>query len=81
MELQVKIENLVEKDKLMHFCIGLLLAQLAYVWVWLILLPVIAGFVKELYDKYVRKTGFNRWDWLATVAGCIPVAVICFLIN
>lgn len=76
MSLQKKIENRIEKDKLIHFCIGLLLAQLAYLWVWFILLPLIVGGAKELYDKYVRETGFNGWDWLATVLGVVPVLII-----
>lgn len=74
--LQTKIENLIEKDKLMHFCVGLLLAQLIYLSLWFVLLPVFIGIVKELYDKYVRKTGFNWWDLLATVLGVVPVLVI-----
>jgi len=73
MDLQKKIEDLIERDKLMHFCVGLLLAQLAYVWVWFILLPVSVGIAKEGYDEYVRKTGFDWGDLLATCLGCVPV--------
>lgn len=76
MSLQKKIEDYIEKDKLMHFCIGLLLAQLAYLWVWLIILPLFIGIAKELLDKYVRNTGFSWLDLLATVLGCLPVAVL-----
>lgn len=78
MNLQQKIENIIPKDKLMHFCVGLLLAQFAYLCVWLLVLPLIVGISKELYDKYVRKTGFNWWDLLATVLGVVPV--ICIMI-
>lgn len=81
MNLQLKIENMIEKDKLMHFCIGLLLAQLAYLWIWLIALPLIVGVAKELYDKYVRKTGFNWWDLIATVLGVAPVVIILLIMN
>lgn len=76
MSLQTSIENRIEKDKLMHFCIGLLLAQFAYLWIGFIALPLIIGVAKELYDKYVRKTGFNWFDLLATGLGCIPVIVL-----
>lgn len=80
MSLQQKIENMIAKDKLIHFCVGLLLAQLVYLSLWFILLPVIIGIAKELFDKYVRKTGFNWWDLLATVSGLVPVlAVLMFL--
>lgn len=76
MGLQTKIENMIEKDKLIHFCVGLLMAQLIYFSLWFILLPVIIGTAKEVYDKYVRKTGFNWWDLLATVSGVVPVLVV-----
>lgn len=75
-----KIENSIPKDKLLHFTLGLLLALLAFVWVWFIFLPIVVGLLNELYDKYVRKTGFNWWDLLATVSGVVPVlAVLMFL--
>lgn len=79
MSLQSKIENVIEKDKLIHFCIGLLLAQFAYLWFGFIALPLIIGIAKELYDKYVRKTGFNYYDLLATGLGCMPVIFIYFI--
>lgn len=81
MKLQQKIENMIEKDKLIHFCVGLLLAQLVYLSLWFILLPVIIGVVKELFDKHVRKTGFNWWDLVATVLGVIPVSVIIVFLS
>ena len=70
---------MIEKDKLIHFCISLLLSQLAYLCVWFILVPIGVGITKELYDKYVRKTKFNWRDWIVTVAGIIPVMVILIL--
>ena len=76
MSLQSKIENMIEKDKLMHFCIGLLLAQFAYIDILLLLLPIAVGIAKELYDKYIRKTGFSWGDWMATMLGCVPVVII-----
>lgn len=79
MNIQSKIENAIPKDKLFHFCIGLLLAQLAYLSIWFLLLPIIIGTTKELYDKYVRRTGFNWWDWFTTVLGIVPVLIVYFL--
>lgn len=80
MSIQQKIENIIKKDKLIHFCIGLLFAQLMYFSLWFLLLPMVIGIVKELYDKYVRKTGFNWWDLLATVLGVVPVLILYFLL-
>ena len=79
MDLQTKIENLIPKDKLIHFCSGLMAAQFAYVWIWFILLPIVIGIVKEFYDKYIRKTSFNWFDLLATVLGAVPVLIITLL--
>jgi len=77
--IQKKIENTISKDKLMHFCGGLLLALFAILWGWLLLLPFVAGVVKEILDKYVRKTGFDTKDMLATWLGAIPVIVVLVL--
>lgn len=79
--LQSKIENMIQKDKLMHFCAGLLLAQFAYLWIWLLVIPVIVGIAKEIYDRYVRKTGFSWSDLLATVLGSVPVLVMILIMN
>ncbi|WP_163309133.1 hypothetical protein [Dysgonomonas sp. 521] len=76
--MQTKIENWCRNniDKVLHFIVGLLLAQLAYLCVWFIVLPLLIGIAKELYDKYVRKTGFNWLDIVATALGCMPIGII-----
>lgn len=79
--LQLEIDSIIQKDKLMHFCVGLLLAQLMYFSLWFLLLPVFIGVIKELYDKYVRKTGFNWMDLFATVLGIVPVLVMVILLH
>jgi hypothetical protein len=79
MDLQTKIDNAIPKDKLMHFCAGLLLAQFAYIWIWLLLLPVIAGIGKEIYDKYIKRSKFDWWDICATWLGVVPVGVILII--
>lgn len=77
--LQSKIENAIPKDKLIHFCIGLLLAQFVYLSLWFLLLPITIGVIKELYDKYIRKTGFDWIDLLVTTSGIIPVLCVCYV--
>ena len=76
MDLQGKIENMISKDKLLHFCAGLILAQLAYVCIWFIFLPLVVGIAKELYDMCIRKTGFNIFDLIATITGAVPALII-----
>lgn len=80
MNLQTKIDNAIPKDKLMHFCAGLLLAQFAYIWIWFLLLPVIAGIGKEIYDKYIKRSKFDVKDMLVTWLGVVPVIVIIVII-
>lgn len=87
MYLQKKNENSIQKYKLVHFCVGLLLAQLPYLWIWFLLLPVMFGFGKDLYDKYVRNTESCYLDWSVTSLGCMSVAVMildgvsCIVLN
>lgn len=79
MNLQTKIDNAIPKDKLMHFCAGLLLALPAILNIWLIFLPVIAGIGKEVYDKYIKRSKFDVKDMLVTWLGSVPVVVISLI--
>lgn len=81
MNIKNKIENSIPKDKLLHFTIGLLLALLAFVWVWFIFLPIVVGLLNELYDKCVRKTAFEWMDVLATSLPIIPMMIIILIQN
>lgn len=67
-------------DKVLHFIIGLTISQLAYLWIWFLFLPLVIGLVKEIFDNYSRKTGFNWLDLAATITGCVPVIAV-WLIN
>lgn len=80
MNLKQRIENAIPHDKLLHFTIGLLLSLPAFVCGWLILLPIAVGLLTELYDRYVHKTKFDWFDWLATSLGVIPVLIMQFII-
>lgn len=78
-DIQTKIENAIPADKLLHFYCGFLLAHFAHIWIWFLLLPIIAGFGKELFDKYIKKSKFDVKDMLVTWAGGVPVVVIIIL--
>lgn len=79
--LQKKIENSIPKDKLLHFCTGLLMSLLMILSVWFIIIPIVVGLGKELYDKYVRKTFFDVKDMLVTWMGVIPIMIILIIKN
>jgi hypothetical protein len=77
-ELQQKIESL-PKDKILHFCTGMLLALPAFLSPWFLLLPVLAGIGKEFFDKYIKKAKFDLYDLAATILGALPVLIILTL--
>ena len=78
-DLQSKIENAISKDKLLHFTFAMLMSLSALFSVWLLLLPIIAGVVKEIIDKYIRETGFDVKDMFATWFGAVPVAIVIII--
>ncbi|WP_163274337.1 hypothetical protein [Dysgonomonas sp. 511] len=79
-DIQLKIENAIPKDKLLHFTIGMLLAMPTFICVWCLFLPVIVGLAKECYDKY-RGNRFDIFDLLATVAGGVPICIVFILMG
>lgn len=76
--MQSIIENYCRKnlDKVLHFIAGMMLALFVFFWWGFIFLPLIVGIGKELHDKYVKRTKFDIYDILATIAGSIPVLIV-----
>lgn len=62
-------------DKLLHFAFGGWLACFATTWFYALLIGFCIGLFKELIDKYIRKTIFDYWDWLATFSGSVITAI------
>jgi len=69
-------------DKLKHLIAGFVICIVGYFLVSMIpldmqaslagmLLAILAGFLKELYDKFVKKTCFDWLDWAVTNVGGI----------
>ena len=61
-------------DKILHFLAGYAIADLAYhlhpaFGGWIILFAVGAGLLKELYDKYIKKSVFDYKDLVLTITG------------
>jgi len=79
-ELQSKIENYLQKDKLEHFFFGTLISFLSVILVqnievlpkWFIIAPcLLIAVTKELIDKYVRGLTFDLIDIIYTVSSSI----------
>ena len=75
---------LIEKagiDKVLHFLAGGWMAAFAPHKMWWVslLIAFIAGFLKEVFDAAVRKSSFDKWDWLATTLGGAVTAIFVWL--
>ena len=63
----------LQRDKVLHFCAGLILCLVAGVFTTPamgLLLGVISGIIKEIYDKYNNGT-VDVLDSLATTVGAL----------
>ena len=63
----------LQHDKVLHFCVGLILCLIAGVLTTPavgLLLGVVAGIIKEIYDKYNNGT-VDVLDSLATTVGAL----------
>lgn len=81
MDLQTKILSKIGTDKFLHLFAGGWMSCLATNWYYALVIAFIVGLGKELVDKYIRKSSFDYYDWIATfLGGCITAAVL-FIIH
>lgn len=78
-DLQNIITTKVGIDRLLHFAFGGWLACLAPNWYVALLIGLLIGLLKELSDKYIKKSVFDYWDWLATFLGSTITAIVFIL--
>jgi hypothetical protein len=77
-------------DKLLHFAVGSFAGLVAVVvhtaapvmplWLWTLLIAAAVGAGKEVYDKVYDGT-VDPLDFVATVAGSMPLALAFLLIG
>lgn len=77
--IQQIITDKIGVDKLLHFAFGGWLACLATTWYYALLIGFILGLVKEVSDKYIKKSQFDYWDWAATFAGSVITVLIMII--
>ena len=64
-------------DKLYHFIAGMIIFWVASYFMTCPIIPVIAiGAGKEVYDKIIKHSYVDIWDFLATGAGGILIWVV-----
>lgn len=68
-DLQIIIQNKIGIDNILHFLAGGWAACLAPTWYYALLIGFSIGLLKELSDRFIRKTKFNAIEWLATFLG------------
>ena len=61
-------------DKANHFIVGYLIYSIFFLIIgyWALVPVFIAAAGKEVFDSYTRKLPFDWYDFLYTIAGCIP---------
>lgn len=75
---KIFIRNLKGNDKLLHSMCGNILFVVSFVMAWLCYslraafligagVVLLVGLVKELYDKYIKKTFIDWWDIVASL--------------
>lgn len=83
-ELQNKILAKFGIDKVLHFLAGWAVTASVYMaypidLVLILLIGTLLGLVKELFDKYYRKSVFDWRDMLATSVGSIATILVVLL--
>lgn len=82
---------ILKTDKVLHFAASFVITALAALLLFgvaglpkaaaiaiALAIAAVAGVGKELFDKYVRKTGFDKQDLMADGIGAV-LAAICAL--
>ena len=84
MDLQQQILNKIGVDKLLHNSYGGWITALAFpffgLWEALLIGSIIAV-LKEIFDKYIRKTKFDWYDILATESGCMISSLVILIMS
>lgn len=77
-----KIFDLLRKheDKVIHLAINFLIVNMNYDYLILVIVAVILSILKELYDKYVKKTYIDKYDLLADACGIILGSIFRLII-
>lgn len=79
-DLQTIIQKKVGIDNMLHFLAGGWIACLAPTWYYALLIGFTIGLLKELSDKYIRKTKFDAIEWIATLLGSVVTAIYMFIL-
>lgn len=77
--IQQIITNKIGIDRLLHFAFGGWAACFGSTWFYALLIGFVIGLIKELSDKYIKKSVFDYWDWVTTLSGSVVTAMILFI--
>jgi VanZ family protein len=75
-------------DKALHFAVCCVITLIPFLITWNVnwvffgfLVAIMIGFMKELFDKYVKKTKFDLIDMIADILGAFLGVLIAALIH
>lgn len=77
--LQQIIIDFMGTDRLMHFAFGGWIACLAPTWFYAPVIGLSVGILKEIFDKWIKKSSFDWWDLIATFGGSIVTAIVMLI--
>lgn len=78
--LQMWLINFIGFDRITHFAFGGWLACIAPTWLYALIIGFCIGMIKELADKYIKKSKFDLYDLLATFLGSVLTAIYLIII-
>ena len=68
-------------DKIAHFGLGYMIADIfEFTGLWALLIAIVVGVMKELFDKYVKHTVFDLLDLAFTFGGAFLAVWINYAI-
>lgn len=79
MNIQQELINKVGVDRLLHFTFGGWLACIAPTWFYALIIGFLIGLLKELSDRYIKKSVFDYRDWLASFLGSVVTSVVMLI--
>ncbi|HML64633.1 MAG TPA: hypothetical protein PKC55_07380 [Dysgonomonas sp.] len=79
-DLQITILNKVGIDNVLHFLAGGWIACIAPTWFYALMIGFCIGLIKELYDKYIKKSQFDLYELLSTFFGSVVTAIYLFTV-
>lgn len=71
--------DIIKVDKMLHFSFSFIIASLFTSTLLSMVAVILLGTVKELFDRYIKKTKFDIWDLTSGILGGLLYLTINYL--